>query len=261
MGITRNIREKVVPLVPEPMINSLRHFTDEWPLFRFQWFSGVESPTQRLDLVRRLRLAHAGINCAHTHHEIVSMIDVILALPSSRPGCIVEAGCFKGGSTAKLSIAAKIAGRKLVVFDSFEGLPDNRESHDHDIFGLGVQFEGGKYSGQLAEVAFNVERFGEPSVCEFRKGWFEDSMPDFHEPVALAFLDVDLASSTRTCLRYLYPLLTPGCSIFSHDGHLPLCIQAMDDSEFWEREVGFPKPAIPGLGKKKLIRIIKPGVL
>lgn len=261
MEVRRTIREKVVPLVPEPIVNSLRHFRDEWPLFRFQWFSGVHSPTPRRDLVRRLRLAHAGINCAHTHHEIVSMIDVILALPSSRPGCIVEAGCFKGGSTAKLSIAAKIMGRKLVVFDSFAGLPDNQESHGRDIFGLGVHFEGGKYSGQLAEVASNVERFGEPSVCEFRKGWFEDSMPDFHEPVALAFVDVDLVSSTRTCLRYLYPLLTPGGSIFSHDGHLPLCIQTIDDSEFWEREVGFPKPAIPGLGKRKLIRIIKPGVM
>jgi O-methyltransferase len=203
-------------------------------------------------------VAHEGIECPHTHQEIIRMIEVILATPPSLKGCIVEAGCFKGGSTAKLSIAAKLAGRKLVVFDSFEGLPSNREEHEHDIFGLRVQFEGGKYSGQLEEVKVNVERFGEASVCEFRRGWFENSMPDFGEPVALAFVDVDLASSTRTCLRYLYPLLVPGASIFSHDGHLPLCIQVIDDPSFWEKEVGFSKPAIPDLGRKKLIRITKP---
>lgn len=186
------------------------------------------------------------------------MIKTILSIPASDKGCIVEAGCFKGGSTAKLSIAARLANRTLIVFDSFEGIPVNEEPHRQDIFGLRVEFGAGKYRGQFEDVVANVRRFGELGSCEFVKGWFEDTMHNFREPVALAFIDVDLASSTRTCLRNLYPLLIPGASIFSHDGHLPLCIQAIDDAQFWENEVGFPKPAVPGLGRKKFLRITKP---
>jgi len=186
------------------------------------------------------------------------MIEEILSISASDKGCIVEAGCFKGGSTAKLSIAAKLTDRKLFVFDSFEGIPENQEPHGEDIFGLRAEFEAGKYCGHLEEVVDNVRRFGEVGSCEFVKGWFEDTMPHFHEPIALAFLDVDLASSTRTCLRNLYPSVIPGCSVFSHDGHLPLCIQAVDDDRFWEEEVGFPKPAVPGLGRKKLLQITRP---
>src|SRR5690606_19018518 len=52
----------------------------------------------------------------------------VLQAAPNEPGVLVEAGCFKGGSTAKLSLLAELAGRELVVFDSFEGLPDNDES-------------------------------------------------------------------------------------------------------------------------------------
>jgi O-methyltransferase len=56
----------------------------------------------------------------------------------------------------------------------------------------------------------------------------------------------------------MYSLLQPGAYVFSQDAHLPLIIQLLEDSEFWEAEVGCPRPAIAGLGEKKLIRIRKP---
>ena len=74
----------------------------------------------------------------------------------------------------------------------------------------------------------------------------------------MAFIDVDLQESTKTCLQYLYPRLAPGGSIFSHDGHLRLCVEAMDDDEFWRRVVGCAKPPMPGLRVSKLVRITKP---
>jgi O-methyltransferase len=75
--------------------------------------------------------------------------------------------------------------------------------------------------------------------------------------VVAAYLDVDLAASTRECLKYLYPLLRVGGVLISQDGHLPLVIQVLDDDVFWSREVGCAKPAMPGLGRQKLIRIVK----
>lgn len=229
------------------------------PLARLKYAPSTTATfRQRSTLVRQVRAADAALVCAHTPAEIQRIITAILSTPASVRGCVVEAGCFKGGSTAKLSLAAKLANRKLVVFDSFEGLPEHHEHHDRTIFGEQTDFRSGRYAGRLDEVRANVERFGAPEVCEFVPGWFDDSMPRFHEPIAVAFVDVDLASSTRTCLKYLYPLLVPGGSIFSHDGHLPLCLEVIRDERFWVEEVGFPKPPIPGLGRRKLLQIPRP---
>ena len=101
-------------------------------------------------------------------------------------------------------------------------------------------------------------KYGSIEPCRFIKGWFENTMPAFSERIVAAFIDVDLASSTRTCLKYLYPLLVPGGIIYSHDGDFPLVIEVFMDNDFWEKEVGSKKPYIEGLGERKLIRIIKP---
>jgi O-methyltransferase len=248
--------------IPGP-VKALRrrvvNYRREEPLRRF-----VTDPPPGLSaresyaVVKRLIAAHEHIDCAHTHAEMDTLVRTILSVPASAPGCIVEAGCFKGGSTAKLSIAAKLANRKLVVFDSFEGIPDNDEAHGRTMFNETTDFSKGKYAGQLEEVKDNVRRFGEIDVCEFVKGWFSDTMPGFKRDVAMAFIDVDLQSSTKTCVQYLYPLLIPGAAIFSHDGHLPLCVEALSDDRFWNETVGFPKPSMPDIGKVKLLRIPKP---
>ena len=79
----------------------------------------------------------------------------------------------------------------------------------------------------------------------------------FNKRIAAAYLDVDLASSTKTCLKYLYPILVPGGVIISQDGDFPLVIEVYNDDQFWEEEVGCKKPYIEGLGERKLIKIVK----
>jgi O-methyltransferase len=83
-------------------------------------------------------------------------------------------------------------------------------------------------------------------------------MPLFAEPVVAAYIDVDLVSSTRTCIKYLYPLLVPGGILFSQDGHLPLVVKLLKDEHFWRSEIGCPPPQMDGLGQQKLVRIVKP---
>jgi O-methyltransferase len=213
---------------------------------------------RRLSLVERLLRISWAVDCAHTQTEILAFIEAILALPSGLPGCVVEAGCYKGGSTAKVSIAAHLSGRDLVVFDSFEGIPENAEPHERNIFGGPASFPKGIFRGRLEEVEGNVRRFGRVQRCEFVKGWFDDTLPGFSRPIAAIYVDVDLVSSTRTCLKYLYPQLAPGGVLFSHDGHLPLVVQLYDDDDFWRNEIGCPKPAVEGLGTSKLLKIVKP---
>lgn len=196
----------------------------------------------------------------HNDKQIYLFINHFLSLPQSTEGCIVEAGCFKGISAAKFSIAAKKVNRKIILFDSFEGLPENYEEHKKSIFGHSIEgwFEKGEYHGTLEEVKRNIDKYGYIDMCNFIPGWFEDTMPKFNEKICAAYIDVDLASSTKTCLKYLYPLLVPGGVLISQDGDFPLVIEAFDDDVFWEQEIGCKKPTIYGLGKNKMLKIIKP---
>jgi O-methyltransferase len=262
------ILDRLRPFVPQPIIRArrsiirilrrVRRAQAEWPLMSLRLGRlGTLSYRRRSAIAKRLLDAHTNVQCAHTHGEMVRIVRQAFALAGDRPGCIVEAGCFKGGSTAKLSIVAAAVGRKLVVFDSFKGIPENEEPHETTIFGDAARFAAGSYAGQLSEVVDNVARWGEPDVCEVNPGWFEDTMPAFEQPIALGFVDVDLASSTRTCLQHLYPRLIPGGVLFSHDGHLPLCIDVLRDQSLW-RGIGGPPPEITGLGTQKLVAIRKP---
>lgn len=260
--LSQVLRDQVRPFVPPPILRVRRKVRSWWrelPLTRLEYAAGGEATRQqRRTLIERVRRADSQLVCAHTPGEMAQVISAILATPSSVKGCIVEAGCFKGGSTAKLSLAADLAGRRLVVFDSFAGLPDHDEPHGRTIFGDQTNFYSGRYAGRLEEVQANVRRFGAADVCDWVPGWFEDAMPGFREPIAVAFIDVDLVSSTRTCLMHLYPLLVPGGSIFSHDGHLPLVLDVFRDARFWQQVLGVHRPIIPGLGRRKLIQITKP---
>lgn len=211
----------------------------------------------RARLAWRLQTISNHVDCPHAQSEVLACIRAIVGLDDSVAGCIVEAGCYKGGSTAKFSLAAAAAGRPLIAFDSFAGIPAHDEDHGINIFGKPVSFVEGEYRGSLDEVRATIDRFGAPEVCRFVPGWFADTMRGFHPPIAVAYLDVDLAASTRTCLRYLYPRLTVGGTLFSQDGHLPRVLEVFDDDEFWRTEVGCAKPQVIGLGTSKLLTIHK----
>src|SRR5262249_44093347 len=120
------VRNQLRPFVPFALIRarrsiiqfwrSVRRAKAEWPLVALRLGRlGTLSYRRRSTLARRIRDVHAHIQCAHTHAEMVRIVRQAFELPRDRAGCIVEAGCFKGGSTAKLSIVAAAVGRKLVV--------------------------------------------------------------------------------------------------------------------------------------------------
>ena len=181
---------------------------------RFVLSRRIESLVTRLSLLKSFYTTTSFVACPHTETDIIDFVSCILLLPASIDGCIVEAGCYKGGSTAKFSLAAQRAGRELVVFDSFQGLPPNAEDHASTIFGETPDFTEGKHKGTVDEVTANIARFGSIESCSLVEGWFDQTMPSFDRPVAAAYLDVDLAASTKTCLKHLYPLLQVGGYFF-----------------------------------------------
>lgn len=228
-------------------------------VLRSQITETLPSDVKPNDLFKRFDSISRNICCAHNPSHALAFVLDMLKSPGGIDGVFVEAGCFKGGSTAKFSIIAKILGKRLVVFDSFCGLPVNTEAHLESLQGHSINgwFEGGAFAAELAEVKRNVEEYGEPDVCVFVQGWFDETMPGFKENILAGFLDVDLASSTRTCLKYLYPKLVSNGVLCSQDGDFPLVVEVFKDRQFWMEELDGATPLIEGLGQK-ITRIRKP---
>ena len=218
----------------------------------------------RVRILRRLLL--------HRSNRAASMLYLteILRYPSDLIGDVVECGVWKGGITVGLSIACKLANRRLWVCDSFQGLPEPKEA-DRRHHGImmplpskdqttrsGEEFENGvrvyrkgEYVGTRDEVQRNVTKWGEISACRFVPGWFKDSLPhafDLDQRFVLAVIDVDLFESMRDCLVPLWPRMEPGARLYTDDGG-ELDIAAMFfERQWWKDQFGENPPGMIGAG-------------
>jgi len=180
---------------------------------------------------------------ANSYKPALVMALKLFEMSPEVPGVVVECGTFKGGTAASLSLACKLVGRKLIICDSFEGLPP-ADPEDRGAAG----YQAGQYAGALEEVRANIAKYGEIGVCEFVKGWFEDTLPHFDRPVALAFLDVDLDASLNTCVLNLWPHLVDEGYIFI-DEFVNLDYCALFYSErYWKEHFGRTPPGMIGAG-------------
>ena len=243
----------------EPRMQAYTDLKERWNIPRL----GNLTYSQRREIHRKMLEINRAVPASDRPHylsHIYYFMDAILSVPIGFEGCIVEAGCFKGISSARFSHIAKLTRRRFVIFDSFEGLPENDEKHEKSIMGHSIEgwFTKGKYAGSLEEVKRNISRYGYAEPCEFRKGWLENMLPHFRLPVAAAYIDVDLASSTKTCLQNLYSLLSPGGAIVSQDGDFPLVINVFKEwlASFDPKTQSMPR--IEGLGISKMVKIVKP---
>ncbi|MFZ0817544.1 MAG: TylF/MycF/NovP-related O-methyltransferase, partial [Candidatus Sulfotelmatobacter sp.] len=180
--------------------------------------------------------------------EQIAIVSAILKLRV--PGTIVECGTYQGASAIAISLACALTGRRLYVFDSFEGLPEPTISdRDHAIVrDLQIAtYEKGAWCGPLELVRNNIRKYGALSVCSFVQGYFDTTLTTFHEPVALAFCDVDLLESLRTCLRYLWPLMSEGGMLFTHEAHHHEIAALFYDQHWWQG-TGFEPPGLIGAG-------------
>lgn len=205
----------------------------------------IKSPRQfyqRIYIVKRFRRIHRSVICAHSEAELLRIADEVLR--NGIEGDIIEAGVYKGGSTCKLSIVAKLTGRQLYACDSFEGLPQpNGEERT-------AGYSQGDYEGTMDEVKRNVKDYGEPSAVQLIRGWFDITLPSMkNKKFALVFVDVDLYSSTVTCLKNLWPPLQNGCRFFTHEARQLSTIGAFSDKRFWQENFGINPPGFIGAGK------------
>lgn len=198
---------------------------------------------KRLGLALRIYANATRVRAGTSWRAHLAMAAKILSIPPEVKGAVVECGCWLGGTTVNLSLACDIAGRDLIVYDSFEGLPEG-EAGDRFAFAGTAGF----FKGALQTVRDNVSRYGAPERVQFRKGWFKDTLPSHTEPVVLAFLDVDHQASLTDCVVNLWPHLTDQGYVFI-DEYLYLDYCALFFSErFWKETFDAPPPGLIGAG-------------
>jgi O-methyltransferase len=214
--------------------------------------SGAEygiTASQRRELVSRFFDNTKKIKAATNPIQHVILAQEILAVPRSSPGDVVECGVFKGASSASLSLVCEMVGRRLLVCDSFAGLPDDdMQLHVAAHGGIYGFYKSGMFCGSLDEVKSNIERCGAPNVCEYVVGFFSESLRSLNRPIAFAFLDVDLVSSTQDCLRVIWPLLNDNCAIYTDDAGDLDCVKVFFDDAWWKNTLGCAAPGFVGSG-------------
>lgn len=160
------------------------------------------------------------------------------------PGAVIECGVWRGGMAA--GIAKTMGpGRHYVLFDSFEGLPPAKEVDGPAAIAWQRDttspeyFDNCKADLGAARSAMLAAGISQPDL---RKGWFEDTVPQFAAtgtPIALLRLDGDWYDSTLICLNSLFPLVVPeGIIIIDDYGTWDGCTRAVHDylSEFHRPE-------------------------
>lgn len=238
-GIPSTLVETLVYLARQP---PARYFFAYAEYLRFlagrprQW-------RKRLEILRRYRAVDRAVLCYHREGELLRIADVILRVADSTEGDIIECGCFMGGATCKLSIVAKLTGRRVVVCDSFAGLPTPREDEQ-------AHFAEGDMSVQIEQVRDNVARLGEPDSLDIVPGWFHETLPLLGNRRFIAvFEDADVYDSVLCCVKNLWPALQPGCRMFTHDVPYPAAIRAYTDAAFWLEEFGEAPPRFVRVGR------------
>jgi O-methyltransferase len=205
----------------------------------------------KLELLLRFIRNTKEVETLSDFREHVELAAAILRVPRSTIGSVVECGCYVGGSTVNLSLVCAMVGRKLIVCDSFEGLPEPQEydrwHHSVHVGHTDIYYKG-RFAATRRTVEENVSKFGNISVCEFRPGYYEDTMPGFSEQTVLAFLDVDLIDSLKPCLEGLWPLLSPGCRVYTHEARNLALVAVFFDQAWWQETLHEDAPGFVGSG-------------
>jgi len=131
------------------------------------------------------------------------MVASLTAHASHLPGDVAECGVYTGGTALLMCRASAGSGKRIYLFDSFEGLPSIDPDKD-------VSFEKGQFANDdVASIERLLSEFND--VTDIRKGWIPDSFAGLEDSsYAFAHLDVDLYQSTLDCCEYFYPRLVAG---------------------------------------------------
>lgn len=168
------------------------------------------------------------------------------------PGDFVETGVWRGGAcimARAVLMAYGVTDRRVIVCDSFEGLPPpNAEAYPAD---QGSDFHNySDLSVSLDQVKANFAKYDllDDQVV-FLKGWFRDTMPKIpSEQIAVLRLDGDMYESTIDPLRYNYDKIPTGGFVVVDDYHVVPSAKAAVHDFLSERGISVDLCEIDGVG-------------
>ena len=173
-------------------------------------------------------------------------------LDAGVPGAMVECGVWRGGSSFLMAEVLKRrgeAGRKVWMFDSFEGLPPPQDIDGPSARAYAEDTENPLYydncRAELEEVRAAARELDLEERVEIVAGWFDQTLPEARDrigPIALLRIDCDWYEPVLLCLETLYDQVSPGgvlivddyyqwdgCTIATHEflarRELPLRVQ------------------------------------
>jgi O-methyltransferase len=188
------------------------------------WFSGDPIALTRAKSVYRV-MPYSLVGSSGLEATFDAASDLI---KREIPGSFVECGVAQGGCSALMALIARSdpAGRKIWLFDSFQGLPSPTKE-DYDVSGkwtgehirplprgscLGMK-------GQVESLLFGQFGLDRQSVFLI-DGWFQDTLP-LHKnrisEISLLRIDGDWYESTICCLHHLYDKVSPGGYVIIDD--------------------------------------------
>ena len=124
------------------------------------------------------------------------------------PGDFYECGVYKGGTAILLGKEAKKQKKKLQLFDTFAGMPE--QTAEHDFYKV----------GDFADTSIEAvqARLKEYDNISFNKGFIPDTFAGHEDDrISFAHIDVDQYVSTVNCLEFIYPRLPLGGIIVIDD--------------------------------------------
>ena len=214
---------------------------------------------RKLGLACRMIRNNLAIASASSFIEHLLMAATLLNVPKEVEGVVVECGTYKGVSAANLSLACALVGRRLAIFDSFQGLPEpDARDQVHTLLAVREKhsYASGAWCGTLEEVRANIRRFGRLEVCDFHPGFFHESLPAFRTPCVLAWVDVDLRSSLEPCVRYLWPLLADGGVFYTHEAMHTEIASLFYSQSWWRQNLACDPPGLVGAGTGLGLKIL-----
>jgi hypothetical protein len=208
---------------------------------------------QRARILKRVMKNCAMASSQSFWQDNLIYVSEILGLPRHVKGDVVECGCCNGVSTANLSMACKIAGRRLFACDSFEGLPPPVEGEEYAFQSdkTFYKWHGGDFAskGGIEGVKDVVRKHGSIETCTFVKGYFKDTLASIPaSKIALVFEDADLPSSVEDCVRHLWGRMVEGAMFYSHEPWSTGVVGLFYDKKWWHDAFGTDPPGFFGSG-------------
>ena len=173
------------------------------------------------DLYEKFRKFNRANNGGDINRLISIVLNVEKVLDEDNvQGNLAEVGVWKGNTACLLAYYAHEYERKCFLFDTYTGF-DSR-----DLKGVDEKSNKGSFDDTSLEIVKSVIGSEALDTCEFLRGYFPESIPDYldKEKFAVVSLDCDLYKPMKAGLTWFYPRMQNGSIFLLHDY----------SSRFWE---------------------------